>query len=50
LPTLVKLTCGKLIMSGILDVQRELLVDQIHASGISDVEITQDGEWVCLVV
>jgi ribosomal protein L11 methyltransferase len=50
LPTLQKLTCGKLILSGILDIQRDSLLDQIRASGISDVEVTQDGEWVCLVV
>lgn len=50
LPTLLKLTCGKLILSGILDIQSESLLDQLHASGISDVEVTQDGEWVCLVV
>jgi ribosomal protein L11 methyltransferase len=50
LPTLLKLTCGKLILSGILDIQSQALLDQIRASGISDVEVTQDGEWVCLVV
>jgi len=50
LPTLVKLTCGKLILSGILDTQRDLLVDQLHDLGISAVEVTEDGEWVCLVV
>jgi ribosomal protein L11 methyltransferase len=50
LPTLLKLTCGKLILSGILDIQYESLLDQIRASGISDIEVTQDGEWVCVVV
>lgn len=50
LPTLLKLTCGKLIMSGILDTQRDLIQDQIRSLGISAVEVTQDGEWVCLVV
>jgi ribosomal protein L11 methyltransferase len=50
LPTLLKLTCGKLILSGILDVQSESLLDQLHACGIADVEVDRDGEWVCLVV
>ena len=50
LPTLLKLTCGKLILSGILDFQHQELVDQIRTSGLRDVEVTQDGEWICLVV
>ena len=50
LSTLLKLTCGKLILSGILDIQRDLILDQIRSSGINEVEVEQDGEWVCLVV
>lgn len=50
LPTLVSLSCGKLILSGILDTQIELVQAGLHACGIDDFEITQDGEWVALIV
>jgi ribosomal protein L11 methyltransferase len=50
LPTLVSLSCGKLILSGILDTQMELVQSGLHACGIDDFEITQDGEWVALIV
>jgi len=42
LPDLISVTCGKLILSGILETQLEL----IETEG----EITQDGEWVAIVV
>jgi ribosomal protein L11 methyltransferase len=48
--TLINLTCGKLILSGILETQLESIVDKLHEAGVSDVEVTQDGEWVCCVV
>lgn len=50
LPTLVSLSCGKLILSGILETQIELVQSGLHASGIDDFEIAQDGEWVALIV
>ena len=50
LPTLVSLSCGKLILSGILDTQIEMVQSGLHACGIDDFEITQDGEWVALIV
>ncbi|HJS24900.1 MAG TPA: 50S ribosomal protein L11 methyltransferase [Pyrinomonadaceae bacterium] len=50
LPTLVSLTCGKLILSGILETQIEMVQSGLHACGIDDFEITQDGEWVALIV
>lgn len=50
LPTLVSLSCGKLILSGILEAQIELVQSGLHASGIDDFEIVQDGEWVALIV
>ncbi len=49
-PTLVSLSCGKLILSGILEAQIELVQSGLHASGIDDFEIVQDGEWVALIV
>jgi ribosomal protein L11 methyltransferase len=50
LPTLVSLSCGKLILSGILETQIELVQSSLHACGIDDFEIAPDGEWVALIV
>jgi ribosomal protein L11 methyltransferase len=50
LPTLVSLSCGKLILSGILETQIEMVQSGLHACGIDDFEIAQDGEWVALIV
>jgi len=50
LPTLVSLSCGKLILSGILETQIELVQSGLHACGIDDFEIAQDGEWVALII
>jgi ribosomal protein L11 methyltransferase len=41
LPDLISVTCGKLILSGILETQ----IEQIATEG----EVTQDGEWVAMV-
>ena len=48
--TLVSLTCGKLILSGILETQVEMVQAALSDCGITDVEIEQDGEWVALIV
>jgi ribosomal protein L11 methyltransferase len=50
LPTLVSLSCGKLILSGILETQIELVQSALHACGVDDFEIAQDGEWIALIV
>ncbi|HEX6719766.1 MAG TPA: 50S ribosomal protein L11 methyltransferase [Pyrinomonadaceae bacterium] len=50
LPKLVGVSCGKLILSGILETQVEMVQAGLHACGIDDFEITQDGEWVALIV
>ncbi|HJP94096.1 MAG TPA: 50S ribosomal protein L11 methyltransferase [Pyrinomonadaceae bacterium] len=50
LPTLVSLTCGKLILSGILDTQIEMVQAALHDCGVSEFEIAQDGEWVALII
>jgi ribosomal protein L11 methyltransferase len=49
-PTLVGVTCGKLILSGILETQLEMVQVALHECGIDNFEITQDGEWVALIV
>jgi len=50
LPTLVALCCGRLVLSGILETQTEPIIDQLAQLAITDVEITQDGEWVAIIV
>jgi len=50
LRTLVSLTCGKLILSGILDTQVEVVQAGLRDCGISDFEVAQDGEWVALII
>ena len=50
LQTLLNLTCGKLILSGILETQLQLVTDELQQHGVSDFEVKQDGEWVCCVV
>jgi ribosomal protein L11 methyltransferase len=50
LPTLVSLSCGKLVLSGILETQIEMVQASLHACGIDDFEIVQDGEWVALII
>lgn len=50
LPILVSLSCGKLILSGILETQIEMVQSGLHACGIDDFEIAQDGEWVALIL
>ncbi|HET6852616.1 MAG TPA: 50S ribosomal protein L11 methyltransferase [Pyrinomonadaceae bacterium] len=48
--TLVSLTCGKLVLSGILETQIDLVQAALHNCGIDDFEIEQDGEWVSLII
>ncbi len=50
MPTLVGVTCGKLILSGILETQLEMVQTSLHENGIDEFEITQDGEWIALIV
>jgi ribosomal protein L11 methyltransferase len=48
--TLVSLTCGKLVLSGILETQVEMVQAALADCGITEFEIEQDGEWVSLIV
>jgi ribosomal protein L11 methyltransferase len=50
LPTLVALSCGRLVLSGILETQVQPVIDQLAQLAITDAEITQDGEWVAITV
>jgi ribosomal protein L11 methyltransferase len=48
LPALISASCGRLILSGILDSQVDAIVDQLHHTG--SLIMMQDGEWVAIVV
>ena len=48
--TLIGLTCGKLILSGILETQLEMVQQSFRDCGVSEFEVEQDGEWVSIVV
>jgi ribosomal protein L11 methyltransferase len=48
LPSLTALTCGRLVLSGILETQKDAVVERLSECGISDIDITQDGEWVAI--
>ena len=50
LPTLVALSCGRLVLSGILETQIDGIIEQLAQLAITDAEITRDGEWVAIIV
>jgi ribosomal protein L11 methyltransferase len=51
LPALVGATCGRLILSGILETQIELIRARLHDLGVTEArEIVSDGEWVAIIV
>ena len=50
LPLLLGATCGRLVLSGILDSQVELVEARVQQLGSAIVESQQDGEWCALVV
>lgn len=50
LPVLVSVTCGKLILSGILETQVEMIQTGLHDCGVDDFEVEQDGEWIAVIV
>jgi ribosomal protein L11 methyltransferase len=50
LPALISATCGRLILSGILDSQIEMIKSGLLASGVIDFEIDRDGEWIAVTI
>lgn len=50
LPLLLAATCGRLILSGILDSQVAMLETHLTQHGASLLEIIQDGEWAAMIV
>lgn len=51
LPLLLGATCGRLILSGILETQLDEVIGALRTQGItSEPEVIQDGEWVAVIV
>lgn len=51
LPLLVSVTCGQLVLSGILDTQADAVRARLLECGVSEPrEIMQDGEWIAIVI
>lgn len=51
LPSLLNASCGRLVLSGILDSQADSVVDSLKSLGVSGNFVTiQEGEWIALVV
>jgi len=51
LPELLNVSCGHLILSGILDSQVTYLETQLQEKGVAGwSELTQDGEWVSIIL
>lgn len=50
LPSLLGVTCGRLVLSGILDSQVGMVQSRLIQLGIAEFETNGDGEWVSIVV
>src|SRR5437763_12252745 len=50
LPMLIGATCGRLVLSGILDSQEEMVSSRLAELGITEFEVDREGEWIALVV
>jgi ribosomal protein L11 methyltransferase len=51
LPRLVSATCGRLILSGILESQTELVRTRLRELGINqEIELAAKGEWVAMII
>ena len=50
LPALIEATCGRLVLSGILDSQVKLVETRLRELGAGILDSQTDGEWVALIV
>lgn len=50
MPALVGVACGKLILSGILETQIEMVQAALHDCGVDQFDVEQRGEWIALIV
>ncbi len=50
LPSLLGATCGRLVLSGILETQEEFVASRLGELGAGEIKITREGEWVAMVI
>lgn len=50
LPALVSATCGRLILSGILVTQADLVRARLRELGIDECDVTAAGEWLAITI
>ena len=50
LPRLIAATCGRLVLSGILQEQVGMIEASLSQNGIGEFELETDGEWVAIIV
>src|SRR5688572_19792738 len=51
MPSLLNVTCGRLVLSGILDPQVDDVLARLRECGVSNpIETLRDGEWAALVI
>lgn len=50
LPALLGATCGRLILSGILDTQAEQVRARLRELGVEQCEVTCEGEWIAITI
>jgi ribosomal protein L11 methyltransferase len=50
LPALVSATCGRLVLSGILQQQAPAVAAHLAELGLTEYELTTEGEWVAITV
>ncbi len=49
LPALIDATCGRLVLSGILEEQVEMVQSRLAQLSVTQFEVEQDGEWIAIV-
>lgn len=49
LPALIGATCGRLVLSGILAEQLEMVQSRLAQLSVTQFEMEQDGEWIAIV-
>jgi ribosomal protein L11 methyltransferase len=47
---LIGATCGRLVLSGILETQEEWVSSRLHELGVNRFQIKHDGEWIAIIL
>jgi ribosomal protein L11 methyltransferase len=50
LPMLIGATCGRLVLSGILDSQEQMVRSRLAEFGITEIKVDREGEWIEIIV